>query len=181
MSKTNLLSAATILGCAVVILAHSSGAQAATPKKAKAAPKTPAVRSLMCEGTSARVALSAILGQSRDESQVVFAAKLNPSASEALFMGVTGSTVLKAGRHVMKLTEDKLAYEVNVPFKDYDGSSDTLQMFIYPDGDFSAYSTFRSPRTAGMDMMCQMLGESLCSVSRVESRIEMRGVCWPAK
>lgn len=179
MSKSPIFTAAAIIGCAVVCLAHFAQAEAATPKKAKPALKAPVVKSLMCEGTTIRVGVSGLAGESRNESQLTFAAELKPASSEALIMGVNGSTVLRAGRHLMM--KDETSHKITIPFTDYDGRQDELNMWIRSNGEFAAYSSVKTMTNPARDLMCGFMGAELCSISEVQTRVEMHGVCWPAK
>lgn len=166
---------------ALFMLASTSSMAFSAPAKKKAAPKRAAIiqplLSYSCEGIDARIANIALSGNSRSESRLSFAMQVNRTSGTATIMGVSGTNLIRSGRHLMSGVGSGFSLLMN--WIDSSNNSQSLSIDFGNDGSFSG-STSESGTSSSpaYQILCQLMGSELCGITNVYVTRKVEGNCW---
>lgn len=166
---------------ALVVFVSTSSVSFAAPTKKKAAKKrtpiTQPITNYACEGTDARIANNALSGDSRSEYRLSFGMQINRSSGTATIMGVSGTNLIRSGRHIMSAIGNNFSLLMN--WSDSSNNSQALQIDFRNDGTFTG-STSESGTSSNptYQMMCQLMGSEFCKLTNVYVTRKVDGTCW---
>ena len=166
---------------AILIFVSSASVAIAAPTKKKAAPKraaiTQPITNYTCEGIDARIANNALSGNSRSEYKFSFGMQVNRGSGTVTIMGVSGTNLIRSGRHLMSAVGSGFSLLMN--WVDSSNNSQELSIDFGNDGSFSG-STSESGTSSSpaYQMMCQLMGSELCGITNVYVTRKVEGVCW---
>lgn len=166
---------------AIFMLVSTSSVAFSAPAKKKAALKRAAIiqplLSYSCEGIDARIANNALSGNSRSESRLSFAMQVNRGSGTVTIMGVSGTNLIRSGRHLMTAVGSSFSLLMN--WVDSSNNSQSLSIDFGNDGSFSG-STSESGTSSSpaYQIMCQLMGSELCGITNVYVTRKVEGNCW---
>lgn len=165
---------------AVLLMATNiaSTADAATAKK-KAAPKhapiSQSITNYSCEGSVGITSGTALAGYSRNENSISFLMSVNRMNGVVTIMQARGSRLIKSGRFTMSGNGN--AFSVSIPWTDYNGVGQYVDLSFATDGTFSGSAMASTPVNIGTVIFDEIFGADAMML-KPQTNYSIEGICW---
>lgn len=151
----------------------------AAPVKKKAAPKrapiSQSITNYSCEGSVGITSGTAIAGYSRNENSISFLMSVNRMNGVVTIMQARGSRLIKSGRFTMSGNGN--AFSVSIPWTDYNGVGQYVDIAFAADGTFSGSAMASTPVNIGTVIFDEMFGVD-ARMLKPQTNYSIEGICW---
>lgn len=151
----------------------------AAPAKKKAAPKrapiSQSVTNYSCEGSVGITSGTALAGYSRNENSISFLMSVNRMNGVVTIMQARGSRLIKSGRFTM--SGNGYAFSVSIPWTDYNGVGQYVDLSFAADGTFSGSAMASTPVNIGTVIVEATLGRD-AEMFKPQTNYSIEGICW---
>lgn len=162
----------------MVVFSVASFAEAAPAKKKatpKRAPISQSVTNYSCEGSVGITSGTALAGYSRNENSISFLMSVNHMNGVVTIMQARGSRLIKSGRFTMSGNAN--AFSVSIPWTDYNGVGQYVDLSFAADGTFSGSAMASIPVNIATALLDGVFGAD-GGMLKPQTNYSIEGICW---
>ena len=173
--KYTLKTAVAVILMATIIASVANAAPAKKKAAPKRAPISQSITNYSCEGSVGITSGTALAGYSRNENSISFLMSVNRMNGVVTIMQARGSRLIKSGRFTMSGNGN--AFSVSIPWTDYNGVGQYVDIAFAADGTFSGSAMASTPVNIGTVIFDEIFGAD-AGMLKPQTNYSIEGICW---